>query len=167
MNSTAQLPGVNRPLSVELRLIKFCSCGLDSQGKHDTSFSRGVFTKRSDFPRAKGAVRCSPFGGVEFGKTSRLGSLASQAFTEWCKEQDIELRFIQPGKPDQNAYIERFNRTYREEVPSAYLFDSLEEVREITAEWLERYNEITPHDALGSLPPARYRERLLAAETPV
>jgi len=85
---------------------------------------------------------------------------------EWCKEQDIELRFIQPGKPDQNAYIERFNRTYREEVPSAYLFDSLEEVREITTEWLERYNEITPHDALGSLAPARYRERLLAAETP-
>jgi hypothetical protein len=39
-------------------------------------------------------------------------------------------------------------------------------VREITAEWLERYNEITPHDALGSLPPARYRERLLAAKTP-
>ena len=123
-------------------------------------------TKRSDFPRAKGAVRCSPFGGVEFGKTSRLGSLTSQAFTTWCKEQDIELRFSQPGKPDQNAYIECFNRTYREEVPSAYLFDSLEEVREITAEWLERYNEITPHDALGSLPPARYRERLLAAETP-
>jgi transposase InsO family protein len=86
---------------------------------------------------------------------------------EGCKGQNIELRFIQPGKPDQNAYIECFNRTYREKDPSAYLFDSLEEVREITAEWLERYNEITPHDALGSLPPARYRERLLAAETPV
>lgn len=93
--------------------------------------------------------------------------LTSQVFVEWCKQQDIELRYIQPGKPDQNAYIERYNRTYREEVLSAYLFESLEEVREITAEWLERYNEIRPHDALGSLPPARYRERLLAAETPV
>jgi putative transposase len=93
--------------------------------------------------------------------------LTSQTFTDWCKEQDIELRFIQPGKPDQNAYIERFNRTYREEVLSAYLFDSIREVREITDDWIDRYNQIRPHDALGSLPPARYRERLLHAEIPV
>jgi putative transposase len=52
-------------------------------------------------------------------------------------------------------------------VLSAYLFDSLDEVREITTVWIDRYNEIRPHDALGSLPPARYRERLLAAEIPV
>ncbi len=93
--------------------------------------------------------------------------LTSDAFTAWCKKQDIELRFIQPGKPDQNAYIERFNRTYREEVLSAFVFGSLDEVREITVDWLEQYNEIRPHDALGSLPPARYRERMLEAEIPV
>ena len=49
---------------------------------------------------------------------------------------------------------------------SAYLFDSLDEVREITADWINRYNQIRPHDALGSLPPARYRERLLADVVP-
>jgi putative transposase len=93
--------------------------------------------------------------------------LTSDAFTAWCRSQDIELRFIQQGKPDQNAYIERCNRTYREEVLSAYLFESLDQVRDITADWIEQYNEIRPHDALGSLPPARYRERLLGAEIPV
>ena len=77
------------------------------------------------------------------------------------------MRFIQPGKPDQNAFIERFNRTYREEVLSAYLFDTINQVQEITDEWLERYNQIRPHDALGSLPPARYRREVLERETPL
>jgi putative transposase len=93
--------------------------------------------------------------------------LTSDAFTEWCRVKGIEIRFIQPGKPDQNAFIERFNRTYREEVLTPYLFDSIEDVRQITEAWLARYNEIRPHDALGSLPPARYREQLLAAVTPL
>lgn len=88
--------------------------------------------------------------------------LTSQEFTEWCAKRTITLRFIQPGKPDQNAFIERFNRTYREEVLDAYLFESLDDMRAISDEWIVRYNERRPHDALGSLPPARYRERLLA-----
>jgi len=102
------------------------------------------------------AIRCD--NGLE---------LTSAAFTDSCKGLGIELRFIQPGKPEQNAYIDCFNRTCREEVLNAYLFDSISEVREITDAWLERYNEIRPHDALGSLPTARYREQLRAAETPV
>src|SRR5882672_7000264 len=71
MKITAQLSGVNRPLSVEFRLIHLCSCDFDSREEHDTSFSRGVLTKRSDFCSAQGLVGYSPFGGVEFCKKSR------------------------------------------------------------------------------------------------
>lgn len=90
--------------------------------------------------------------------------LTSQAFADWAKARGIDVRYIQPGKPDQNAFIERFNRSYRNEVLSPHLFESIAEVQEITDDWLRRYNEIRPHDALGRLPPARYREKLLAAK---
>ena len=82
--------------------------------------------------------------------------LISQRLESWAKEHHIELLHIQPGKPAQNAYIERFNRTYREEVLDAYLFDDLEEVRHITERWLEDYNTIRPHEALQGLPPRQF-----------
>src|ERR1700674_892427 len=107
MNSTAQLPGVNKPLSVELRLINFCSCGLDSQGEHDTSSSRGVSTKRSDFPRAKGAVRCSPFGGVEFGKTSRPGSTHKLLQSVDSENWTFLAGFDAGGKSDEEVTVHR------------------------------------------------------------
>jgi putative transposase len=88
--------------------------------------------------------------------------LTAQRFTTWCAVMGIELRHIQPGKPNQNAFIERFNRSYRTEVLNSWLFGSLDEVREITHQWIISYNEERPHDALGNLPPAVYRERLLA-----
>ena len=82
--------------------------------------------------------------------------LISQRLDSWAKQKQIELIHIQPGKPAQNAYIERFNRTFREEVLDAYLFDNLEEVREITERWLEDYNTIRPHEALQGLPPRQF-----------
>lgn len=88
--------------------------------------------------------------------------LTSQVFIDWCRRMDIAVRYIQPGKPNQNAYIERFNRTYREEVLNSYLFEDLDQVREITYNWLIAYNEGRPHDALGGLPPTVFRERQTA-----
>lgn len=93
--------------------------------------------------------------------------LLADRFVTWCAERGIALRYIQPGKPDQNAFIERFNRTYRTEVLNAYVFESLEQVREISAEWLQSYNEERPHDALAGLPPATYRANLAARNSPL
>ena len=58
-------------------------------------------------------------------------------------------------------------RTYRTEVLNAYVFESLEQVREISAEWLQSYNEERPHDALADLPPATYRAQLVAQSSPL
>jgi putative transposase len=84
----------------------------------------------------------------------------SAIFAEWCRESRVELRYIQPGKPNQNAYIERFNRTYRHEVLDAYVFESLRQVRQITRAWINEYNEERPHDSLGKIPPAMFRRQI-------
>ncbi len=89
--------------------------------------------------------------------------LTSHAFVDWAKDQAIELRFIEPGKPNQNAFIERFNRTYRTEVLNAYVFESIEQVQQITDDWLIEYNEQRPHDSLGRVPPLTYLPREITA----
>ena len=81
----------------------------------------------------------------------------SQEVLEWCERHGVEPRYIQPGKPDQNAFIERYHRSFRNEVLDAYVFDDLNQVRELSAEWLRTHNEEGPHDALGRRPPAVFR----------
>ena len=85
--------------------------------------------------------------------------ICAQAFVEWCRNHGVELRYIEPGKPNQNAYTERFNRTYRDEVLDLYLFDSLAQVRDITERWIRSYNEHRPHESLGRIPPSVFRQR--------
>jgi putative transposase len=82
--------------------------------------------------------------------------LISADLEAWARQHAVELRFIQPGKPNQNAYIERFNRTYRDEVLDCYVFETLDEVRHMTADWLVRYNHHRPHESLGNLSPRQY-----------
>ncbi len=79
-------------------------------------------------------------------------------FVAWAEENGMAIQYIQPGEPNQNAYVERFNRTYREEFLSLYLFRNLNEVREGTHAWRIEYNERRPHDALGDLTPEEYRQ---------
>ena len=82
--------------------------------------------------------------------------LTSVQMASWAEIHGIELEFIQPGKPMQNGFVERFNRTYREEVLDMYVFNSIGEVREITEKWLVDYNESRPHKSLGNLTPMEF-----------
>jgi putative transposase len=66
----------------------------------------------------------------------------------WCKENSIRLIFIQPGEPTQNAFIERFNGSLRRELLNAYVFKSIDEVREKTQQWMMDYKSNRPHKAL-------------------
>ena len=82
--------------------------------------------------------------------------LTSIKMAEWAEDHNVELEFIRPGKPTQNAFIERFNRTYRNEVLDLYVFKTLSEVKETTRKWIEEYNYERPHDSLKDLTPVEY-----------
>lgn len=84
----------------------------------------------------------------------------SKDFQEWCKGNDIRLLFTQPGCPTQNSYIERFNGSYRRAVLDAYIFRTIEDVRQKTYEWNEYYNYERPHESLGNKTPMEFSKRI-------
>ena len=73
---------------------------------------------------------------------------------EWAEDKGITLTYIQPGKPQQNAYVERYNRTVRHEWLDLYIFETIEEVQNIATEWLWTYNNERPNMGIGGITPA-------------
>jgi putative transposase len=80
----------------------------------------------------------------------------SKALKSWASAHAIELEYIQPGKPAQNGYIERFNRSYREEILDMNIFFDLDDVQEITNQWLIEYNTLRPHHSLENMTPVEF-----------
>ena len=78
--------------------------------------------------------------------------MISIALADWAEAQGVNLEFIRPGKPMQNGFIERFNRSYREAVLDMYVFRTSAEVREQTESWIREYNEERPLSRLGIWP---------------
>ena len=79
----------------------------------------------------------------------------SEKILAWAEKQEIDLLHIQPGKPQQNAYIERYNRTVRYDWMTQYIFESIEEVQDYATKWLWHYNNERPNMAIGGIPPCR------------
>jgi putative transposase len=96
-----------------------------------------------------GVIRCD--NGPEY---------ISAALQNWANRCGIRIEYIQPGNPQQNAYVERFNRTVRYEWRAQYLFDTVGEVQDFATQWLWNYNHERPNMALGGFTP---KQRLAMA----
>ncbi|MGN8072349.1 IS3 family transposase [Mucilaginibacter sp. 22184] len=80
----------------------------------------------------------------------------AQAMASWANERGIELKFIEKGKPFQNGFMERFNRSFREEVLDAYCFSRIKEAQAMAHAWMWIYNNQRPHQSLNYKPPVTF-----------
>jgi len=97
-------------------------------------------------------------------RTDNGPEFTSKDLELWARDNEIQIQFIQPGRPMQNGYIERFNRIYRESILDAYLFFELDQVRTLTEEWMDEYNLRRPHESLGNLTPNEWKMKQLKPE---
>ena len=82
--------------------------------------------------------------------------MTSSAVLEWCQKTKVDWHYIAPGKPTQNAFIESFNSSFRDECLNETLFSSLDEARSEITKWKEDYNQNRPHSSLGNLTPNEF-----------
>ena len=83
--------------------------------------------------------------------------LAGKALDQWAYERNVRLRFIEPGKPVQNAFVESFHGRFRDECLNAHWFVSLADARQIVEAWRDDYNRLRPHSSLGYRTPEEFR----------
>lgn len=88
----------------------------------------------------------------------------SDALRHWAMRRGIVLQFIQPGKPQQNAYIERYNKTVRYDWLAHYLFETVADVQDYATKWLWPYNHERPNTSIGGVPP---KQKLPTAARPL
>jgi putative transposase len=98
-------------------------------------------------------------------RTDNGPEFLGEVFVAWAKAHGMAIRYIQPGKPNQNAYVERFNRTFRDEVLDLHLFLRIQDAQEAAWTWMIEYNEERPHDSLGDLTPAEFRQKAAGGST--
>jgi len=89
-------------------------------------------------------------------RTDNGPEFSSELFQKWLKDNDICWSKIQKGSPQQNGVIERFNRTYREDVLDANIFHNIKQAHLLTQRWINDYNNERPHQALNYLTPSEY-----------
>jgi putative transposase len=87
-----------------------------------------------------------------------------RALDSWAYAQGIQLHFIEPSKPNQNAYVESFNGRLRDECLNEHWFPSLAEARDTVEAWRLDYNGLRPHSSLGNVPPAEFEQITLTRE---
>lgn len=97
-----------------------------------------------------------------YGKPARIRTdngteFIAKAFEGFCENSSINHVRIQKGKPMQNGYIERFNRTFREDVLDAIIFENLDQMKGYIEEWMEDYNHHHPHESLDDMPPVEFK----------
>jgi len=105
-------------------------------------------------------------GKPEYIRTDNGPEFISHDYKTWCKENEIKDVKIDPGKPNQNGYVERFNRTFREDVLDAYIFTSIAQMQVLANKWSYDYNTGHPHQALKGLTPMGFkysRHKVIAA----
>lgn len=128
-------------------------------------FARDVLAIEIDFSISGGRVvraleqLCQWHGKPATIRSDNGPEFQSHTVQVWAQTNGVAWHFIEPGCPAQNAYIERFNGTYRVEVLDANCFATLQDARTETQRWMSVYNEQRSHQAIGNLPPVVFKRR--------